>query len=422
VLVQAAHFRSGGHRQLRGEILARGLGYGVLALTVVLCLTAWTSASTRTNRAIDGGSALQLALRKDLSQYRAARTEAEHISAVSLQVLFPDGRPSIGLTVGTTRYGGGPAVSPSARWQVGSNTKAFTSVILLQLEAEGKLSITDTLGKWLPQYPAWKHITIEQLLNMTSRIPDYLSQTAFQKALAANPRATFSARQLVSYVSGLPLLPAGWSYSNTNYILAQMIIAKATRDSYADQLTKRIIDPLRLGDMCLAPYTCPPGTAALMPDGYFWDNPAPLNQLNGTPVPKLALTAAQGAGGIVSSLADLTAWDRALYLGKELPARQQRQLESLVSEVTGKPIPTAGPGNPGFGLGVQQATNSVTGTIWDYEGETFGYRVLTLYQPASGLIFAVAANSAAEGSTDQLGTLAATVFKTLQAGGALTSH
>jgi len=243
------------------------------------------------------------------SQYLAARKAAEHISAVALQVVLPGRRPSIDLAVGTTRYGGGPAVSPLTRWQVGSNTKAFTSVILLQLEAEGKLSITDTLGKWLPQYPPWKHITIKQLLNMTSRIPDYLGQTAFQKVLAANPRTVFSARQLVSYVSGLPLLPTGWSYSNTNYILAQMIIEKVTRDSYAHQLTKRIILPLRLRNMCLAPYTCPPVTASFMPDGYFWDNPPPLSQLNGTPIPKLGITWAQGAGGIVSTLANLTTWD-----------------------------------------------------------------------------------------------------------------
>jgi D-alanyl-D-alanine carboxypeptidase len=418
--MRAAHFRNSGHGSRR-QVLVRGLGCGVLAL-MVLCLAAWTGASTGSSRVSEGGSALQSALRQDLSQYLAARKNAEHISAVALQVRFPGRRPGIELAVGTTRYGGGPAVSPLARWQVGSNTKAFTAVIVLQLEAEGKLSITDTLGKWLPQYPAWKHITIKQLLNMTSRIPDYLAQAAFLKALAADPRAVFSARQLVSYVSGLPLLPAGWSYSNTNYILAQMIIQKVTRDSYADQLTKRIIIPLRLRSMCLAPYTCPPVTAAAMPDGYFWDNPAPVSQLDGTPAPKLALTIAQGAGGIISSLANLTTWDQALYLGQELPPEQQRQLESLVSEVTGKPIPVAGPGNPGFGLGVQQATNSITGTIWDYEGETPGYRVLHLYQPASGVIFAVAANSGAQGSNDQLGSLAITVFKTLQAAGALTSH
>ena len=77
-------------------------------------------------------------------------------------------------------------------------------MILLQLEAEGKLSINDPIGTWLPQYPAWRHITIRQLLDMTSRIPNYTSQPAFVTALAANPSARFTTAQLVSYVAGLP--------------------------------------------------------------------------------------------------------------------------------------------------------------------------------------------------------------------------
>src|ERR1019366_3233426 len=72
-----------------------------------------------------------------------------------------------------------------------------------------------------------------------------------------DPSARFTTAQLVSYVTGLPLGPAGYSYTNTDYLLAQMIIEKVTHDTYASQLTQRIIDPLRLRSTCLAPYTCP---------------------------------------------------------------------------------------------------------------------------------------------------------------------
>ena len=165
---------------------------------------------------------------------------------MSLRVTFPGSRPPISLATGTTRYDGGPPVPAGALWQIGSNTKAFTAVILLQLEAEGKLSISDPIGRWLPQYPAWRHITVRQLLDMTSRIPDYLYQPAFATAFAADQDTRFTAARLVSYVAGLPLGPAGYHYTNTDYILAQMIIEKVTHDSYADQLTKRIVTPLRL--------------------------------------------------------------------------------------------------------------------------------------------------------------------------------
>ena len=409
-------------RSIRGRLTTAAAACALLSAGALLSACSATASATTSATALaaaqprQAGTTLQAALRRDLSDYLTTRRTVEHISAVSLRVTFPGTRPAISLADGTIRYNGGPPVSASALWQIGSNTKAFTAVILLQLEAEGKLSIDDPIGTWLPQYPAWRHITIRQLLDMTSRIPNYTSQPAFADALAANPSARFTTAQLVSYIAGLPLGPKGWNYTNTDYILAQMIIQKVTHDTYASQLTQRIIDPLRLRSTCLAPYTCPPSDAAQMPAGYLYIAGVPASLL-GQAVPPLALTWAQGAGGIVTSLADMTTWDRALYSGQLLPPRQQNQLESLVSEATGQPIARTTPAGPaGFGLGIQQMTSAQTGPIWDYEGQTFGNRVVHLYLPRSGMIIALALNSATD--NDDIGDLATSVYQTLQNAGA----
>jgi D-alanyl-D-alanine carboxypeptidase len=383
-----------------------------------LALFSATGASASASQPSQSRAALRAALRHDLRHYLTTRRKAEHISAVSLRVTFPGTEPAINLAAGTTRYAGGPPVSTSALWQIGSNTKAFTTVILLQLEAEGRLSIHDPIGKWLPQYPAWRHITIKRLLNMTSGIADYAFQPGFAAAIGASPRTRFSAARLVSYAVGVPLGPAGWNYSDTNYILAQMIIERVTHRSYAEQLTSRIIRPLGLRDMCYAPYTCPAAVAARMPTGYFYMPGAP--PLLGKSMPKLALTWAQGAGGIVSSLRDMTIWERALYLGRELPTRQQRQLESLVSQVTGRPIRKTTATNPGFGLGIFQITTTSTGTAWYYEGGTLGNRVVHFYFPRSDIIIAVAVNSATDpNANDDLQATAIAAYRTLQKEGAV---
>jgi D-alanyl-D-alanine carboxypeptidase len=373
-------------------------------------------------------AALVATLRGELTRYLADRGRAEHISAVGLTVTFRGNQPGISLAAGTTWYGGGGPVSPGALWQIGSNTKAFTAVMLLQLEAEGKLSITDTLATWLPQYPAWRDITIKQLLNMTSGIPDpgndddLPGYQAFLSAIAAG--TDFSPARVVSY-AGTGVTGDAWLYSNTNYVLAQLIIEKATHDSYGDQLSKRIVSPLGLHSLCYAPSTCPAADAARMPAGYFFDTavaehepPNPLASLLGRPVPPLNLSEYQGAGAIISSLQDMAAWDRALYQGQLLPPAQQRQLESLVSTTTGQPIAGTTPAVPlGYGLGVIQMTSPPFGTVWAYEGETLGFRVLHLYFPRSGLIIALAANSQPVPDQDDLLTLAASVYHAWQEAG-----
>ena len=389
------------------------------ALVTTLSLALWGGQSAVEARQRTQGPALRASLRTELNDYLTTRSVAEHISAVSLAVTFRGQRPSIDLAVGTTRYGGGSRLSTNSLWQIGSNTKAFTSVMLLQLEAEHQLSIYDRLGKWLPRYPAWRHITIKQLLNMTSGIQDYSDQSAFLRTYAAAPSTEFSLSRLVSYVAGLPLLK-GFNYSNTNYVLAQMIIERATHDTYADQLRRRIIRPLHLQNLFYSPTGFPAAVSARMPAGYFLIPELPLlAPLLGQDLSRENLSYGPGSGGIVSSLQDMTKWDRALYDGRELPRKQQGELESLVSRKTGKPIRMTTLADPaGFGLGLGQQWSSTLGTAWFYEGETYAFRVLHIYSPRSGTIIAVGLNSATTPpANDKIAALGASVYQILHNAG-----
>jgi D-alanyl-D-alanine carboxypeptidase len=362
-----------------------------------------------------GDDDLRSQLRADLEAYLQARGVAEHVSAAGLSVSLPGRWSTIDVVAGTTTFGGSVPVRPDSVWQIGSNTKAFTSVLLLQLEAERRLSIDDTLGKWLPQYPQWRDVPIRRLLNMTSGIATYDDQPAWYADYAADPHTFFSPERLVGYVLDAPAT-SGYSYSNTNYVLAEMIIERVTGTSYQDQLYSRIIEPLCLRDLYYREHVYPTSVTSREPAGYFFNDQFPLPQLLGRDVSRDTLSWARAAGAIVSTTSDMTRWERALYSGRLLPPQQQAELESLISTSTGQPIASTSASDPqGFGLGVGQLTDEELGTFWFYEGETLGFRALHAYFPDSGLIIAIALNSAT--ADDQIATLTKTVYDTLRAEG-----
>jgi D-alanyl-D-alanine carboxypeptidase len=365
--------------------------------------------------------ALQAELRADLDTYLQERGVAEHVSAAAMSVSLADCASTLDVSAGTMTFGGSEPVPSSSVWQIGSNTKAFTSVLLLQLEAEDRVSIDDPLGRWLPEYPQWRDVPIRRLLNMTSGIATFDQQPAFQADYAADPQTRFSTEQLVGYVTGAPST-AGYSYSNTNYILAEMLIERVSGASYGDLLQERIIEPLGLRNTYYRAHLYPPAVTRREPAGYFSsDDQMPgLSGLVGRDVSRDTLSWGRAAGGIISTTSDLTRWERALYAGDLLPARQQAELTSLVSTATGQPIEQTSPDDPGgFGLGVTQQTTEPIGTFWLYEGSTLGFRVLHVYLPESGLILALGLNS--HTSDNQLDVLALSVFDTLVTQGVLSA-
>jgi len=257
---------------------------------------------------------------------------------------------------------------------------------------------------------------------MTSGIQTYDASGTFQTTYAASPSAFYPATQLIGYVNpATPLVP-GWTYSNTNYELAQLIIEKATGHSYATEIQNRIITPNGLQNTYYNADIYPAGVQSQMVSGYFWNNSSDntgLAPLLGVDQKPLSTSWAQAAGGVVSSMSDMTKWLRAMYEGNALPAAQRTELMSLVSQATGQPISAVTTADPrGFGLGVAQALlPSVGGTIWFYEGETLGYRVLHAWFPSQDVVIVVGLNS--QPTQDHIGELITTLYGTLKSYNAL---
>ena len=355
-------------------------------------------------------------LRGDLRTYLTAHGTGERVSAAGLTVRLPRTGRSINVAAGTMRVGGTRPVTRRSVWQIGSNTKAFTSVLLLKLEAQHKLSINDTLGKWLPRYKKWQGVTIKRLLDMTSGIPSYDNIPAMLRAFAAHPHHYFTPRQLVSYaLKGKPT--HGYSYSNTNYVLGEMIIAKATHDTYRHQLQTKIIRPLHLRNLWYRANRYPLSVTRWEPAGYFFNRQVPgFSGLLRRDVSRTTLSWARGAGSIIGTTHAMTVWEQALYHARLLPPQQQRQLKSLVSTKTGKPIKQTTTSDPeGFGLGVAQAMSPKLGRFWFYEGETLGFRTMHVFLPKSGVIFAMGLNS--QPTADHINDLALSVYDTLVSAG-----
>jgi len=396
------------------------------AALALVTLSSCGSGDRSTSPPVQPDATVRASLERDLNEYLVTRSKIEHISAISLSISL-HGRPdNINLTAGLTEYGGRTAVTPNNLWQIGSNTKAFTSATILQLEAEGKLSIDQTVGRWLPEYPAWKDVTIRRLLDMTSGIPGYNKVPAMLRAYAENPKRNFTISELLAYVyPGNPNAPpptTGYDYSNTNYLLAELIVERASGRSYPSELERRFFRPIAgLSDTYYSGTIYPRGVRDRTVSGYFFSHAGDeigLARLFGRDVRDDSVSWMQAAGGIVSTPEDLTRWARALYTGPMLAPKQRAELFSLVSEKSGKPIVRTTPSDPsGFGLGVVQLTTPEIGTIWWYQGESLGYRMIHVYFPRQDAVIAYGLNSSPDSNEGP--KLGLTIYHTLHAAGRL---
>ncbi len=361
-----------------------------------------------------------------LDTWLATESPVEKISGVAAYVSFGDAGPAIEAFSGKTgRDPDSAPVDQNTLYQMGSTSKSFTAAVILKLEAAGKLSIDDTVGKWLPQYPAWKDATIRQLLDMTSGIPNYSETEWMSRMWVHEPKRDLTFKELVAaaYPSATNKLPVkqGYFYSNTNYILAGMIAEKASGKSYRDLVHEMVIEPFGLHSTFYEAGTFPQPVIQRLSHGYFenracasyqpdckesWNLPAV-----GRDMREASTSWAQAAGGAISSARDVDRWMRAVFGGKVVPAKQQDEWMQLVSTKTGKPIAAVSADDPGgFSLGLSNGILGPLGAQWFYQGETLGYRTLYLWVAAENLMITVQTNSQEPEGTNKLNQLVGAIY------------
>ncbi|RBP30273.1 MULTISPECIES: serine hydrolase domain-containing protein [Bacillus] len=298
------------------------------------------------------------AVNKKISTEQVVDKAADTKNIPGVIVTVKNGEASWSYASGEANIERNHKVDVDSAFRIGSTTKTFVATVALQLAGEKKLSLDDTVEKWLPGLIKGKgydgnKITIRQLLNHTSGIADYLTPNLKAK-LIENPSKNYRPEQLIS--RALELEPVkGWSYSNTNMVIVGLIIQKITGESYTEQIKKRIIEPLSLKETVL------PGSSMDIPKknarGYLntGDKLVDITLFN----PSVA----NASGEMISTGENMTTFFRALLSGKLLtPEIQKEMVTNTVDTPLGK-----------YGLGIH-ATKLPDGTeVWGHGGGIPGF-------------------------------------------------
>ncbi|MES4833709.1 serine hydrolase domain-containing protein, partial [Streptomyces anthocyanicus] len=281
------------------------------------------------------------------------------------------------------------------RFRVGSNTKTVTATLVLQQVAQQKISLDDTVEKWLPGLvKGGEHITVRRLLNHTSGLGDFLLTPQFLPSLTGQEQRTWTPRELLAITpeQDPPTEPGKtYSYSNANYEALGLILEKATGSSLAELIEQKITKPLGMKDSFLATDAAWPagkrhatgyepdakrlkallsGTVDL-PEGVGFAGPDRTDDNVDTAA--IDPSWSWAAGGMVSTAEDWQRFLTALMSGRLLPEAQMKQMRTTVD------APEEG---GAYGLGLMKA-DTPCGTVWGHTGGLPGYSS-EIYTDATG--------------------------------------
>ncbi|WP_210593400.1 serine hydrolase [Streptomyces sp. GESEQ-35] len=302
-------------------------------------------------------------------------TEAIHalgISGVQARVIAPDGRQSV-ATSGTADLTTGRAVPSDGYFRMASTSKTLVATVILQLQAEGRLSLDDTVDDWLPGVVQGNgndgsRVTVRQLLQHTSGIHDDLPGYRTPEEYYQQRHDVYNSEQLVARAMAHPpdFPPGkGWQYSNTGYVLLDMIIRRVTGQAAHQEIKDRILRPLGL-------------------DRTLWMGTSPT-----LPQPHAQAYELFGPGSVVdvtdqilvdhenlswvTTTQDENDFFRALLAGRLLPKRQLAEMKQTVP--VSAEVQQLWPGGR-YGLGLVERPLSCGGAYWSHEGGDGGYITL----------------------------------------------
>ncbi|MGP4112236.1 serine hydrolase domain-containing protein [Streptomyces sp. 4N509B] len=354
-------------------LLAAGIG---LAAVAAGAMPDGNSAAAATGAATTdaAAAATERQLRRDAEAVHAAGG-----TGVVATVRHADRRP-VTARAGVADLDDDRPVPLNAYYRVGSDTKTFVAVVALQLVAEGRLDLDDTVERWLPGLVTGNghdgsRVTVENLLRQTSGLPDY-DELLFGDPETFTPEAyrearfrEHTARELVDLALTQPpaWLPDAddpsaetrWQYSNTNYLLAGMIIERVTGHPWEQEVHERVIAPLGLT------HTLTPGGSAYVPQPTATAYLQFPGQRELTDVSLSAGGTADGA--LISTGRDMTTFLTALMDGRLLPPEQLAAMKETV------PAPDFLTPDTRYGLGIAWAPRCGDGEgLWFHGGTSFG--------------------------------------------------